>query len=89
MRGVHETVILRVVPGKTKTSHIRDLRGAMEQEKAALGVLMTMDELTENVLAEVAESGFCEHPATGEQYPRVQVIRAIDLIAGEPVQVPR
>ncbi len=87
--GTFETVLLRVVPGKTKTSHIRDLRGAMGQEKAALGVLVTMDEPTESLLAEASESGFYEHPATGEQYPRVQVIRAIDLIAGEPVQVPR
>jgi site-specific DNA-methyltransferase (adenine-specific) len=84
-----ETVVLRVVPRKTKTSHVRDLRGAMEQEKTALGALVTMDEPTESILAEAAESGFYEHSSTGEQYPRVQVIRAIDLIAGEPVQVPR
>lgn len=87
--GTLETVVLRVIPGKTKTSHVRDLRGAMEQEKAALGALVTMDEPAESILAEAAESGFYEHPATGEQYPRVQVIRAIDLIAGEQVQVPR
>ena len=84
-----ETVVLRVVPRKTKTSHVRDLRGYMEQEKAALGALVTMDEPTESILAEAAESGFYEHPVTGEQFPRVQVIRVIDLIAGEPVQVPR
>lgn len=87
--GVHETVIIRAIPGKTKTSHVRDLRGAMEQEKAALGVLVTMDEPTESMLAEASESGFYEHPATGEQYPRVQVIRGVDLIAAEPIQVPR
>ena len=87
--GTLETVVLRVIPVKTKTSHVRDLRGAMEQETTALGALVTMDEPTESILAEAAESGFYEHPATGEQYPRVQVIRAIDLIAGEQVQVPR
>jgi len=87
--GVHETVIIRAISGKTKTSHVRDLRGAMEQEKAALGVLVTMDELTENVLAEVSESGFYEHPVSGEQYPRVQVIRGADLINGVSIQLPR
>ena len=87
--GTLETILLRVVPGKTKTSHIRDLRGAMEQEKTALGALVTMDEPTESILAEAAESGLYEHPAIGEQYPRVQVIRAIDLIAGVSIQLPR
>lgn len=83
-----ETVVLRVVPRKTKTSHVRDLRGAMEQEKTALGALVTMDEPTESILAEAAEFGFYEHPVTGEHYPRVQIISAMELIAGVSIQLP-
>ena len=87
--GVYETVILRVIPGKTKTSHVRDFRGAMEQEEAAIGVLITMDEPTESILAEASKSGFYEHLLTGKKYPRVQVFRGVDLINGAPIQLPR
>lgn len=39
-------------------AHVRDLRGVIEREKAAIGVLITMEEPTKPMVKEAAEAGF-------------------------------
>ena len=42
--GTFESVILSVKAGKTGAAHVRDLKGVLEREKAAIGVLISMQE---------------------------------------------
>ncbi|HKC73638.1 MAG TPA: restriction endonuclease, partial [Chloroflexota bacterium] len=45
-RGQTKQVVLSVKAGHTGPAHVRELRGVVEREKAALGVLITMKEPT-------------------------------------------
>ena len=58
--GSFENVILSVKAGKTGSSHIRDLKGVLEREKATIGVLISMQEPTSAMKTEAVTAGFYE-----------------------------
>ena len=69
-------------------THLRDLRGVIEREKAAIGVLITMQEPTQPMRAEAASTGFYEAP-WGRKYARLQLLTIADLLSGKTVDFPR
>ncbi|MEK7827634.1 MAG: DNA methyltransferase [Thermodesulfobacteriota bacterium] len=56
--GSFESVILSVKAGKTGAAHVRDLKGVLEREKAAIGVLISMQEATSPMKTEAVTAGF-------------------------------
>lgn len=84
-------IILSVKGGDLNASDIRDLRGVIEREKAEIGVLITLDEPTKPMRAEVASAGFYKQPVVaqgGQQYPRLQILTVGDLLAGHGIKYP-
>ena len=55
-------IVLSVKSGSVQVAHVRDLRGVVEREKAAIGVLIALEEPTRNMKAEAAGAGFYESP---------------------------
>ena len=55
-------IILSVKAGKLHAPYVRDLRGVMDREKAAIGVLLTLDEPTKAMRTEAASAGFYKSP---------------------------
>ena len=49
--------------GGVSVTHVRDLRGTVEREAAAVGVLPCMEEPTRPMLREAADAGFYTSPA--------------------------
>jgi hypothetical protein len=80
-------IILSVKAGKTSSPHVRDLRGVVEREGAAIGVLITMQEPTSHMRQEAAEAGFYDSP-WGGSYPRLQILTVGQLLAGEGIKYP-
>jgi DNA modification methylase len=80
-------VILSVKAGHTSAPHVRDLRGVVEREGAAIGVLITMQEPTSHMRTEAAAAGFYDSP-WGGSYPRLQILTVAQLLAGERVDYP-
>ncbi|WP_136709394.1 DNA methyltransferase [Agromyces sp. H66] len=82
-------VLVSVKGGKQlNPAMVRDLRGTIERQKAELGVLITQTEPTRGMLEEVHHSGSYTHPATGQTYPRLQIITTDQLLAGKRPQIP-
>lgn len=46
VKGKTKQIVISVKSGHTTVSHIRDLRGVIEREKAEIGVLITLQEPT-------------------------------------------
>ncbi len=86
--GAFETVILSVKAGATGVAHVRDLRGVVDREKAALGVLISMQEPTRDMKAEAVTAGFYESQTWGRRHPRIQLLTVAELLAGKPVDMP-
>jgi len=83
-----QQVVISVKGGHPMVTHVRDLRGVIEREKAAIGVLITMQEPTQPMRAEAASAGFYKAP-WGKEYPRLQLLTVADLLSGKTVDFPR
>jgi hypothetical protein len=83
-----EQIILQVKGGKTGVKDVRDLRGVVEREKAAIGVLISLQPPTRDMLAEAASAGFYEHKMNRQQYPRIQLRTVKELMDGKNIERP-
>jgi site-specific DNA-methyltransferase (adenine-specific) len=86
--GTFESVILSVKAGKLAATHVRDLKGVLEREKAAIGVLISMQEATSPMKTEAVTAGFYESALWGQKYPKVQLFTVAELLAGKKVEMP-
>lgn len=87
-KGVFETVVLSVKAGKTDVSHVRDLRGVVEREKAALGVLITMQAPTKPMVKEAAIAGFFSSKFSKQRFQKIQILTIEELLAGKAIAMP-
>jgi site-specific DNA-methyltransferase (adenine-specific) len=86
--GKFETVILSVKAGDVHRAHVLELRGVVEREKAAIGVLITMQDHTAPMKEEAVTAGFYESQTWGRKYPKIQLLTVADLLAGKHIDMP-
>jgi hypothetical protein len=84
--GDTKSVILSVKAGHTGPDHVRDLRGTVEREKAAIGVLITMDKPTAEMRKEAATGEF--YLSQWGQHAKIQLLTVADLLAGKQINRP-
>ena len=68
---------------------VRDLKGVIEREKAAIGALITLREPTTPMLTEAASAGFYVSENFPEKYPSQQILTIAELLAGKQLRYPR
>ncbi len=83
-----EQIIIQVKGGKTGVKDVRDLRGVIDREKAAIGVLISLQPPTGPMEVEAADVGFYEHKLTRQQYPRLQLRTVKELMEGKGIERP-
>ena len=87
-------MIVQVKSGHIGVNHVRDLKGVIEREKAALGALITLREPTKSMLVEASSAGFYESKADSKhdpvpgRYPRLQILTIAELLAGKKISFP-
>ena len=81
-------IIFSVKAGNTGVAHVRDLRGVVEREKAAIGVLVTMQKITKPMRTEAVEAGFYESAWTRKKHPRLQILTVEELLNGKIIDAP-
>jgi len=86
--GATKQVIFSVKARHITVTHVRDLRGVLDREKAALGVLITMEEPTRPMRTEAASAEFYQSPGWHTKHPRLQLITVEELLAGTRVNMP-
>jgi site-specific DNA-methyltransferase (adenine-specific) len=86
--SVPKHVIVQVKSGHVKAGDIRDLRGVVEREKAAIGVFITLERPTSEMTKEAASSGFYASPMWNQDYPKIQIWTIEDLLNGAPIKMP-
>ena len=84
--GQTQQVVLSVKAGHTGRHHVHELRGVMEREKAAIGVLITMQGATKPMREEAASAGYYESP--WGQHPRLQLFTIAALLDGMRIDYP-
>lgn len=86
--GQFEMVIISVKAGHVTANHVRDLRGVVDREKAAIGVLISMEDPTKPMQTEAITAGFFESKTWGRKYPKVQLLTVAELLAGKKIEMP-
>ena len=87
--GATKTIIFSVKGGKNLHANmVRDLLGVLSQEKAEIGVLISMYPPTEPMRGAAASAGFYSSPGWGTKHPRLQLLTIEELLAGKKVDMP-
>lgn len=81
-----QMAIISVKGGGIKSGDIRDLKGTIEREGAALGIFLTLNPPTREMEKEAASAGFYE--TGGRKFPRLQILTAAQVIDDRRPQVP-
>ncbi|MCZ7540239.1 MAG: DNA methyltransferase [Anaerolineae bacterium] len=86
--GKPKRIIVQVKSGRVSSRDIRDLKGTVEREKAALGVFITLEPPTREMAVEAVSAGFYHSPGWGRDYPRLQMRTIEDLLGGAGIEMP-
>jgi len=88
-----KSIIFSVKSGGTGSRDIRDLRGVIEREKAAIGVFLTLDQPTRDMKKEAAEAGFYDSPwilgGKKQKHYRLQIYTIEELLDGIQPDLPQ
>lgn len=76
-----QKILVEVRAGNLHSSMIRDLMWAVDREKAIIGLIITMDEPTKEMLKEAASAGLYE--VGGKKYPKIQILTIKGLLEGK------
>lgn len=86
--GKFESVVISVKAGHVTVNQVRDLRGVVEREKAAIGVLISMEDPTKPMQTEAVTAGFHESRMWNKKYPKIQLLTVANLLAGKQIDMP-
>ncbi len=84
--GKTKQIVLSVKSGHTGVAHVRDLWGVVQREDAEIGVLITLNTRTKQMVSEAASAGFYSSP--WGKHPRLQVLTVKDIFEGKGINYP-
>jgi len=87
-KGKPKRILVQVKSGGVHSRDIRDLRGTVEREKAAMGVFVTLESSTSAMDKEAVTAGFYHSPGWNRDYPKIQILTIEHLLDGAKVQMP-
>ena len=83
-----EKAVVQVKSGKVSSPHIRDLKGTMEREKAAMGLFITLEEPTREMEKEAVSAGFYKSDLWQKDFPKMQIRTVGELLEGKEFEIP-
>ncbi len=86
--GRTRQVIFSVKAGQVHSSHIRDLNGVLDREKAEMGALLTMEAPTRNMLREASAADLYESKDLGKTFPKIQILTIEEILKGRKPEIP-
>jgi DNA modification methylase len=75
-----EKIILQVKSGKVKSGDIRDLQGTMTRESAVLGIFITLQKPTKDMLKEAKEAGIYQSQYMSAPVDRIRIVTVQEII---------
>ena len=81
-------VLVQVKSGHVNAGDIRDLIGTVEQEKAVMGVLITLEPPTGPMESAAVTAGYYHSPGWNQDYRRIQILTIEHLLKGAEVKMP-
>ncbi|HYX40137.1 MAG TPA: DNA methyltransferase, partial [Pyrinomonadaceae bacterium] len=76
-----KTILVQVKSGKVSSRDIRDLVGVLDREKAVIGIFITLQSPTKDMIKEAISAGF--YSSQWGNFPRLQILTIEDLLTGK------
>jgi site-specific DNA-methyltransferase (adenine-specific) len=88
-KGKTERVLIQVKSGGVKSGDIRDLRGVLDREEAAIGVFITLEKPSKDMESEAVSAGYYHSNLWDQDYPRLQILTIEELLNGKGIDMPK
>ena len=86
--GKAKRVLIQVKSGHVNSSYIRDLKGTLQREQAAIGVFITLEPPSRDMITEAVSTGFYHSPGWNKDYPSIQILTIEELLHNAEVKMP-
>jgi len=83
-----QRVLVQVKSGHVSSRDIRDLVGTVQREEAAMGLFITLEEPSKDMITEAVSSGYYHTKFTHQDYPRIQILTVEQLLQETAVNMP-
>lgn len=87
-KGKPKRVLVQVKSGHVNSGLIRDLRGTVEREDAAIGFFITLEPATSDMEKEALAAGYYTSELWQKDYQRIQILTIDQLLSGVEVDMP-
>jgi site-specific DNA-methyltransferase (adenine-specific) len=81
-------VLVQVKSGHVNSGTVRDLIGVLTNEHAEIGVLITLDEPTRDMITAASTAGYYKSEFWQKSYPRLQLLTIEQVLDGAQIQMP-
>ena len=87
-RRTPHRAIIQVKGGSVSVQQVRDLRGVVERENAALGLFISLEQPTQPMRREAAAGGVFHSDLWGRDFPRIQIRTIGEMLSGQEFDLP-
>ena len=87
-RRATQKVVVQVKGGRVSSPQVRDLKGVVEREKAAVGLFISLEPPTRDMRAEAASGGFYHSEIWQQDYPKIQLRTIDEMLSGQGFELP-
>ena len=86
-RSAHRAVV-QVKGGRVSAPQVRDLRGVVAREGAAMGMFISLEPATRDMRQEAVSAGFYHSDLWGRDFPKIQLRTVGEMLSGEGFDLP-
>ena len=81
-------IVVQVKGGHVSSPQVRDLKGVVEREQAAMGLFISLDEPTAPMRSEAASGGFFQSDVWQRDFPKIQLRTIEEMLSGNGFDLP-
>jgi len=81
--------IVQVKSGHVNSGMIRDLKGTLDTDQAAVGIFITLESSTREMDTAAVTAGYYHSEIWNRDYPRIQILSIEQLLNGAEVKLPQ
>ncbi len=81
-------LLFSVKSGRVTSSQIRDLRGTIDRENAAGGILITLEEPTKDMKQEAIKAGRINNLFSAEKHNKIEIVTIQEILDGKRMNIP-
>jgi len=86
--GHVEKIVVQVKSGHVGVKDIRELRDVVSRQKAAIGLFLTLEEPTSEMIKEIKITDPYVSSTWKHEYPKIQILTINDLLTGKRPNIP-